>query len=209
MRGATVLCPYHISVRLIFQSTLPMRGATLFDFESFLPHILFQSTLPMRGATVCNRFWYVALLFQSTLPMRGATTATASKRRNRRISIHTPHAGSDEKPHSSSSTRKLFQSTLPMRGATPPDTAILTQDIQFQSTLPMRGATRFGLYYILSFLNFNPHSPCGERLCKINISRRHTIISIHTPHAGSDVFKISHTSLVVNFNPHSPCGERP
>ena len=34
------------------------------------------------------------------------------------------------------------------------------------------------------------------------------IISIHTPHAGSDHTVIVVQHCVYNFNPHSPCGER-
>ena len=80
------------------------------------------------------------ILFQSTLPMRGATGSSRPTNRIMRISIHTPHAGSDGKlfgnprrysdfnPHSPCGERLLrfqvlgkcciFQSTLPMRGAT-------------------------------------------------------------------------------------------
>ena len=55
--------------------------------------------------------------------------------------------------------------------------------------------------------DFNPRSPCGERLF------RHThisllAISIHAPHAGSDFVRQSCRFLVNDFNPRSPCGER-
>ena len=79
---------------------------------------VFQSTLPMRGATDCRHAdggWRSisihtphagsdrrltrqldrAFLFQSTLPMRGATIVHHSGYRHLSISIHTPHAGSD------------------------------------------------------------------------------------------------------------------
>ena len=83
-----------------------------------------------------------------------------------RISIHTPHAGSDTVANPSCIAPKTFQSTLPMRGAT----QILI------------------LHIALSF-NFNPHSPCGERL-SINVNGNMIgNISIHTPHAGSDAFR--------------------
>ena len=57
---------------------------------------LFQSTLPVRGAT----FWTIAgtpelTLFQSTLPVRGATVEGGEKYYIRKISIHAPRAGSD------------------------------------------------------------------------------------------------------------------
>ena len=57
------------------------------------------------------------------------------------ISIHTPHAGSDDKDAQ----------------------AHMITDV-FQSTLPMRGATWQAIVYSFLVAHFNPHSPCGERL---------------------------------------------
>ena len=101
-----------------------------------------------------------------------------------RISIHTPHAGSDLfirivpkrhyyfNPHSPCGERPLlqvcvspstqFQSTLPMRGATP-GVRKGYFCAGFQSTLPMRGATRSRSPGQPRCRYFNPHSPCGER----------------------------------------------
>ena len=55
-----------------FQSTRPMRGATLENF--ILPFMYaFQSTRPMRGATFLSLIQFFSSIFQSTRPMRGAT----------------------------------------------------------------------------------------------------------------------------------------
>ncbi len=102
----------------IFQSTLPVRGATLAnaglrspiqisihapragsDFRPLpltVAHSAFQSTLPVRGATG----WrppspYPVLQFQSTLPVRGATRYLIPPKKRSTISIHAPRAGSD------------------------------------------------------------------------------------------------------------------
>ncbi len=78
--------------------------------------------------------------------------------------------------------------------------------------------------------NFNPRSPCGERLLRVRIPGRHPIfqptlpvrgatihrassspasrISTHAPRAGSDVGGIRLYCQLVDFNPRSPCGER-
>ena len=56
----------------LFQSTLPLRGATRMD-ELCRDTIKFQSTLPLRGATNGDRGKTNAEVFQSTLPLRGAT----------------------------------------------------------------------------------------------------------------------------------------
>ncbi len=60
---------------IVFQSTLPARGATgcARRYKQWL--YPFQSTLPARGATPLVTLWSgAALIFQSTLPARGATT---------------------------------------------------------------------------------------------------------------------------------------
>ena len=56
----------------------------------------FQSTLPVRGATLSLSHARVILAgFQSTLPVRGATTVTAHQYQQGAISIHAPREGSD------------------------------------------------------------------------------------------------------------------
>ena len=124
-----------------FQSTLPMRGATLrFSVPAFHQG-LFQSTLPMRGAT--SLFWFVNSRFV--------------------ISIHTPHAGSDIIVNYFFRFLKKFQSTLPMRGAT-----MITH----------------GLWYWSSISIHTPHA--GSDDIPAAIVAKGSWISIHTPHAGSD-----------------------
>ena len=61
-----------------------------------------------------------------------------------------------------------------------------SQANQFQSTPPMRGATRYQ---------------------SSNLLLRH--ISIHAPHAGSDLPICGMRMIPLNFNPRPPCGERP
>ena len=93
------------STALIFQSTLPMRGATAAPSPDTSTAPEFQSTLPMRGATASLVNGAPDQLFQSTLPMRGATEDSLSIRRSQSISIHAPHAGSDAR----SPTRPLLK----------------------------------------------------------------------------------------------------
>ena len=79
-----------------FQSTLPMRGATVCRVAILVQSWIFQSTLPMRGATLVDSTLCNQVIFQSTLPMRGATPSVWSISTTIRFSIHTPHAGSDD-----------------------------------------------------------------------------------------------------------------
>ena len=56
---------------------------------------LFQSTLPVRGATPRGKPATVSVKFQSTLPVRGATRGDGGMVPSARISIHAPREGSD------------------------------------------------------------------------------------------------------------------
>ena len=80
----------------------------------------FQSTLPVRGATLLG--WILIRmksLFQSTLPVRGATTqGVDSMSESQIISIHAPREGSDHPGGRVDAKKVQFQSTLPVRGAT-------------------------------------------------------------------------------------------
>ena len=79
----------------------------------------------------------------------------------------------------------------------------------FQSTLPVWGATGVRQNCRVQGENFNPRSPCGERLGEIDEVLRSIAISIHAPRVGSDTVAQSLTDAVNHFNPRSPCGERP
>ena len=141
MRGATRCNRFCLQVFNISIHT-PHAGSDFFQSQSVSSNGLFQSTLPMRGATTLLSIPNIPTYgFQSTLPMRGATHYFKLYFDRLVISIHTPHAGSDNPMHSPTTTVVRFQSTLPMRGAThTPSSSLLFGSI-FQSTLPMRGAT--------------------------------------------------------------------
>ena len=59
----------------------------------------------------------------------------------------------------------------------------------FQSTLPMRGETAKAHIRARRCSNFNPLSPCGERRSLRVVGDTAREISIHSPHAGRDMFK--------------------
>ena len=109
---------YFESIGYKFQSTLLMRGATATDMrrytanDNFNPRssceerqdavrmvfdaYKFQSTLLMRGATVRTARTTRREVFQSTLLMRGATKVVLPGYAGDYISIHAPHARSDQ-----------------------------------------------------------------------------------------------------------------
>ena len=122
------------------------------------------------------------------------------------ISIHAPHAGSDVRALMRVNFARDFNPRSPC-GERPMTAAASVLIAEFQSTLPMRGATND--MYTARFIkaisihaphagsdcalvdlrhtcnDFNPRSPCGERLSR--------------SHGGN---RCSY------FNPRSPCGER-
>ena len=101
-------------------------------------------------------------IFQSTLPVWGETVIHCDLVNVLQISIHSPRVGRDKRPVLRTCQRKRFQSTLPVWGET-----------------PFRGRT------IPKPSDFNPLSPCGERLPPLFSPAR-----------------------IRYFNPLSPCGER-
>ena len=161
----------------------------------------------MRGATRSRGIRGVARHISIHAPHARSDFVVSDVRRWMRISIHAPHARSDLRfagtlitnyhfnPRSSCEERRIlfghhgdhkkFQSTLLMRGATWQSLQTAQSKI-FQSTLLMRGATQ-------------QHGATAE-------GRR---ISIHAPHARSDIFGSILIILSTNFNPRSSCEERP
>ena len=147
--------------RVVFQSTRPLRGATLRPFQRclLLPYfnprapcgarhkratdgtanVQFQSTRPLRGATFIVSLYAIIISFQSTRPLRGATRY-----------VHFTQTGC------------VFQSTRPLRGATNNLWENLWEP-RFQSTRPLRGATPAVLDCRPRDKHFNPRAPCGAR----------------------------------------------
>ena len=128
----------------------------------------------------------VTAAFQSTLPVWGATAALLCGRKSRGISIHAPRVGSDLSASASAGARRGISIHAPRVGSDA--LADFIKDLG---------------------IDFNPRSPCGERLCVIKIDEQRVCISIHAPRVGSDEVPCSRPKCRTHFNPRSPCGERP
>ncbi len=148
-----------------FQSTLPVRGATMPKGWLVPVPLIFQSTLPVRGATLQRRFAAMRKQFQSTLPVRGATAT-----------ILIP-VGTEE-----------FQSTLPVRGATVSMGDAMSVEL-FQSTLPVRGATSTRCRSTSKACGFQSTLPVRGATTMVITRQPPAVISIHAPRAGSDRHK--------------------
>ena len=117
--------------------------------------------------------------------MRGATRRIKPRRHQNEISTHAPHAGSDLLGIGGCTARAI-STHAPHAGSDLPLIRFVGFHGQFQPTLPMRGATFLLRFKRSLAIDFNPRSPCGERLSR---ARRG---------CGQRGY----------FNPRSPCGER-
>ena len=165
MPGATFI-PYGGSTTTrSFQSSLPVRGATLFSSDRF-ENSMISILAPCAGSNIFRNVSYsISQVFQSSLPVRGATLYL--------YILHTSYVFPNFNPRSPCRERLcgvecfranlLFQSTLPARGATPFCVPLLMVSL-FQSTLPTHTGSDFGggMHLAVDFY-FNPLSPHGER----------------------------------------------
>ena len=148
---------------LVFQSTLPARGATSAIPQVTPSFLSFQSTLPARGATRRQpRTASLEVDFNPRSPHGERHAAAADGNRPGKISIHAPRTGSDlffrlsrflhiisiHAPRTGSDAigSKLLQvQTIsihaPRTGSDFKIFTFRTAQILFQSTLPARGAT--------------------------------------------------------------------
>ena len=125
----------------LFQSTLPLRGAT--DLWSELYRVFCISIhAPLTGSDIVVKETQKVIGISIHAPLTGSDHPQTDSRALLAISIHAPLTGSDLCLLTQLAHSLLFQSTLPLRGAT-----ICLKGglfiVQFQSTLPLRGATKF------------------------------------------------------------------
>ena len=106
-------------------------------------------------------------------------------------------------------TRDGFQPTLPARGATEVVGARVCIPVRISTHAPRTGSDHLFPFTVLSYTNFNPRSPHGERR---DGSARYWVqlpISTHAPRTGSDCASARTRCRANYFNPRSPHGERP
>ena len=165
MRGATISRPPLVALVYGFQSTHPMRGATLrlgahgagHGISIHAPHAGCDNNTdksPVRDPAIsihaphagCDQEIREAAReqppFQSTHPMRGATAPSGVPQVPITISIHAPHAGCDSSKTVLRLTFELISIHAPHAGCDPFVWLRGARPPRFQSTHPMRGATR-------------------------------------------------------------------
>ena len=191
---------------MVFQPTLPVRGATLtgrrynpynYDFNprspcgerpfpkdgrACWPH--FNPRSPCGERRLCASSFLLMYQFQPTLPVRGATgmiTVLTDVVRD-----FNPRSPCGERPgrRFAPCATTDFNPRSPC-GERPLSLPQRRSQLPFQPTLPVRGATPRCTLPPASAPHFNPRSPCGERLAAL-----------------------STFATMRDFNPRSPCGER-
>ena len=193
-------------------------------------YAIFQSTLPVGGATT---FWRSPIgstrYFNPRSPWGERRASIFDALVSNKISIHAPRGGSDSLLPPTPAAPMQFQSTLPVGGATkysalngkapdfnprspwgerPYRFTYPAPSFRFQSTLPVGGATFAAVSYWLLIPDFNPRSPWGERQRPSGWRSITKDFNPRSPWGERQPFCYHTFLLISNFNPRSPWGER-
>ena len=140
-----------------------MRGATGRPLSPCADTLRFQSTRPLRGATVpvCDRRLCVVISIHA--PHAGRDAGDKYITGSNCISIHAPLAGCDvEHIQHTVWFSPYFNPRAPC-GARHKSVVIVNSAMIFQSTRPVRGATSCAITALIMTIYFNPRAPCGAR----------------------------------------------
>ena len=125
----------------------------------------------------------------------------------RSISIHTPLAGSDAMPELFVRDRLRISIHTPLAGSDEPASATPSAPGNFNPHSPC-GERLWSCRFRPRRRYFNPHSPCGERPKRFKPSTASKTFQSTLPLRGATADRMRHAITLINFNPHSPCGER-
>ncbi len=134
------------------------------DIQTASTALIFQSTLPLRGATRRKHFrrWYHHRI-SIHAPLAGSDQSAGNHEIRETISIHAPLAGSDKRINEKDESLPHFNPRSPCGERLLKQVSNSLTESEFQSTLPLRGATRRKSLPPREHRYFNPRSPCGER----------------------------------------------
>ena len=204
-------------------------GARRLDDLASVREKLFQSTRPLRGATLKSAVWDKDQAISIHAPLAGRDGYRGLS--VRRLQYFNPRApcGARRIVYCVQLEISPFQSTRPLRGATPSAPRVLFfRRISIHAPLAGRDALTTGAS--CAAMNFNPRAPCGARHNKDLTEGFLYRISIHAPLAGRDLGALASKSKVAisihaplagrdstagylilpasHFNPRAPCGAR-
>ena len=104
--------------------------------------------------------------------------------------------------------RTIFQPSLPLRGATRRHGAVGERRV-ISTLAPLAGSDIVFEVWHLVRINFNPRSPCGERLYLLKRRKPPGAFQPSLPLRGATTPPSKREDGNSYFNPRSPCGERP
>ena len=161
MRGATaVYCP-GLRGKADFNPRSPC-GERPTTRCSTIGKPIFQSTLPMRGATAALKDFLRGDRISIHAPHAGSDFGRLKAAPSTWISIHAPHAGSDNQVVRAINEHYDFNPRSPCgeRRFVPVD---FRRDLSISIHAPHAGSDPGSGPGFLRTLHFNPRSPCGER----------------------------------------------
>ena len=179
----------------------PERGDTV------LVEVVFQLTLPERGATARTRPTRSRQSVSTHAPRAGSDIYRVLCALPRLVSTHAPRAGSDPHTEGVTVTTSEFQLTLPERGATKADAKIADANRGFNSRSPSgerhlttsrrNGESSFnsrspsgerpipGRAYTAAAISFNSRSPSGERRRQLRNGTHDSAFQLTLPERGA------------------------
>ena len=137
----------------------PREGCDEIVCGGIVVFLTFQSTHPVRGATVSMPAKLMVFIFQSTHPVRGATGVRQQHDRDAHISIHAPREGCDGDDGQEQSAGGDISIHAPREGCDYLHYLLHCSIKSFQSTHPVRGATLSREYRKAITEDFNPRTP--------------------------------------------------
>ena len=144
--------------------------------------MIFQSTLPARGATLQGIGTHRKDCISIHAPRTGSDApASGRDRRCSGISIHAPRTGSD-KCEPRGLADRVISIHAPRTGSDRQKNNATATPTKFQSTLPARGATSDVALPCNIGHDFNPRSPHGERHLRLCAVRPADYFNPRSPH---------------------------
>ena len=207
MRGATAVASSSVIGKREFQSTRPMRGATLGSILAANTQIIsIHAPHAGRDGDIYGDKEGLDENFNPRAPCGARQSRRFRYVRDRHFNPRAP-CGARPMLRDQYGIYILFQSTRPMRGATSRSGKPLSRPRYFNPRAPC-GARRS-----LAILQgippyFNPRAPCGARRTTFAQVALRLQISIHAPHAGRDLPLRRNIVPRGYFNPRAPCGAR-
>ena len=190
-----------------FQSTRPLRGATVRDrIHAWCGEISIHAPLAGRdfssASGYCPRPYFNPRAPCGARPFLAAVASPSS--------YFNPRAPCGARPGISRTLqpRARFQSTRPLRGATVADLAFRHGPIHFNPRAPCGARRRRAVKLAVKEPDFNPRTPCGVRLARLDFLAVHTgYFNPRTP-CGVRRFHALTFGRSYYFNPRTPCGVR-